>query len=158
MTPDGIRREFYVAKTEHGQYGTAKEQDMERDFRVGDKVTCILLGPGEVDEVCSSSKLPVVIRFYSGRVSQYTQDGRHQSHFCRTLYHGHNITFEVTGEEVPKRTVKRYVNLNPSHADNSVQGDPGHWEQYETKEKAKAFADPDAVAVAVPVEIPEGEV
>ena len=132
-----------------------------KDFRAGDKVTCLHCGTGVVECVCGNATHPVMVRFDCGDVRTYTMGGfgltQHKDSppfQRRWLYHGHNVTFTAEGEEIPKRTVKvtRYVNIRHSETGELYIGGI-----YESLEKAKDCVVPTlnspTVAIGCPVKM-----
>lgn len=67
------------------------------EFKVGDKVECLVYGKGEVVELRKAfPEYPVGVKFESGRTDNYTKDGRLHAGYNITLTKG---TWKV--EEVP---------------------------------------------------------
>ena len=56
---------------------------IEREFRVGDKVTCNMFGLGEVIEISYNY---VYVKFLSGVIVSYLLDGKRFAHSKRTLF------------------------------------------------------------------------
>lgn len=135
----------------------------DRDFRVGDKVTCLIYGRGVVSAILDPdfTSYPIKVEFNTtSHFRFYRKDGvgaagEGYNNLDRTLYHGHNITIEVIEEDPPRRTFTKYVNIR--------KGKNGYiyvCGVYDTVEIAERYAkNPDfpIVAVASPIEIPEDE-
>jgi len=111
-----------------------------KDFRVGDKVTRIHVEYGYVLREGHRKEFPEL------KCGPYSQVG---------FYHGHNVAFTAEGEEVPKRTVTRYINLYRSQRDHNILVTTSP--EWLTEEEAREIAFDNAIAIAVPVEIPEEE-
>ena len=56
---------------------------IEREFRVGDRVTCNMFGLGEVIEISYNY---VYVKFLSGVIVSYLLDGKRFAHSKRTLF------------------------------------------------------------------------
>lgn len=130
---------------------------MLKDFREGDKVTCLLYGRGIVDNPDGAPhSYPVKVCFENGMEAMYTGDGHLFKRTNKSLFHGHNLSVRVSGEEKPRRAVRRYVNL---YYDKERGVYPGVY-FFKTKEealRARSDSSDGIVASGVPVEIPEGQ-
>mgnify|MGYP003440070020 FL=1 len=47
------------------------------EFKVGDKVECLLFGKGSIDAIENNSAYPVSVRFGPSKIQWYTKDGRY---------------------------------------------------------------------------------
>ena len=110
---------------------------IDKDFRVGDKATRIIIEKGIINGV-------------------YTEDNHSGLNYKNSAkvfyYHGHEVTFTAKGEESPKRTVTQYVNLYLQ--DGNVCSSRKH----ETKLSAEIASKDDAIAIGIPIGISEEEV
>lgn len=74
------------------------------EFKVGDKVECLVYGKGEVVDIRKSyPEYPVGVKFESGRTDNYTKDGRLRAGYNVTLTKG---TWKVE-EVLPEVTYKQ---------------------------------------------------
>jgi len=103
---------------------------MNRDFRVHDKVTCLIHGKGVITGVNMFGQFPMEV-LINGQYRRYTFFGYWTTSANRQLYHGHNIS--VQGEEPPVRTVKCFVNIYKHKTVNECIGKYC----YDTKEDAE---------------------
>ena len=132
----------------------------DKDFRPGDPVT-IVLGSRktiktfvkEIRAECSFS-YPVLTE----NLDSFTKEGHYPfDDISPSLYHGHNVTVKIEGEEVPKRTVKRRINIRIMRDGSCLVS-----RYYLSKEAALSAAEHHEeaynhvfVAKAVEVEVPE---
>ena len=56
---------------------------IDREFRIGDRVTCNIFGLGEVIKVYGNE---IVVEFYNKGKRNYNSDGKYSNNFKRTLF------------------------------------------------------------------------
>lgn len=131
----------------------AKAKGLDKDFRKGDEVTCLMRGEGIIKEVSDNpdETFPLIVVFGDPTVYYcYTKAGFSQNAEYPTLYHSHNITIKVFGEEIPKRMTIKYANLFFDQNNGEVFSS----RFFDTKEEAINSHTESCVAKAVMVEIP----
>ena len=136
----------------------------DKDFRPGDPVTYVdkenNLIRTYVAKIKDYQKHPVNITDY---VETFLKCGRSWEHDkYPSLFHGHNVSIEVKiiGEELPKRTVKRWVNIRIMKDGSYLVS-----RHYLSKEAALSAAkhheesyNHHFVAKAVEIEVPETQI
>ena len=134
----------------------------DKDFRPGDPVTFVVGSDKTiktfVKEIRPNQVNPYQVVTEHGE--SFTKDGRyHCDVIYPSLFHGHNVTVKIEGEETPRRTVKRWVNIRfLKHKSFMLsryytsERDALEWATYDEETYHHVFA-----AKAVEIEIPEGE-
>lgn len=106
-----------------------------KEFEVGDKVSWLQLSEliilkGKVKETGLKNKQLILVEFEGGTQETFTLKGQYWSDKVRNLFHGHNVTFKIEGEEEPKRNP--WVNIYTDNAEGV--GHSGHVEHKTRKE------------------------
>ena len=132
-----------------------------KDFRPGDPVTYVdednNLLRTHVAGIEDDQNYPVTIVDYG---ETFLKDGKHWEHDkYPSLFHGHHVSIEVKiiGEEIPKRTVKRWVNIllmkNKSYMVSKHY--TSEKDALSKAEDAEKFTDHVFIAKGVEIEVPE---
>ena len=66
---------------------------MTTEFKLGDKVTCLVHGKGVIVDLDTGIR-PYGVCFLSGKAKWYRASGKYDSGLPKTLYHGHG-TFKI---------------------------------------------------------------
>ena len=130
----------------------------DRDFRVGDNVTCLILGHGEVVDDDGIDHCSINVRFENSEVSCYAINGKWDDDSGRVLFHGHLDLDDIkkyieSKEQIPVRKVTKYINVwNRPGKGLVCSGLP-----YNTEEDAKKAAGKSNryVLIAQPIEVTE---
>ena len=127
------------------------KEDAENDA----PVTMIEDGKGKNGRVYQfeGTDYPLIVLFDDGsRVSFQTNGKRYVEDNFRSLFHGHNVQAQITGEEVPERFVVKYVNVWMKNNRPAASPSP-----YDTGDEALRNVVPsgyhDYIATAVPIKI-----
>ena len=124
-----------------------------KEFKVGDPVTFVGRGGFKLEGYIEKIEEFVEVSFRKDRHLEWfsllfhTNGKRYSFDTGPSLFHGHNVTVKITGEEIPDR--KRWVNLYISDETNRIFAR----KQHTSPSKAKESAGEDAIAVAVEVKI-----
>ena len=122
----------------------------EKDFRPGDPVTYVNHGN-------SVHRATVIDQPTNSRV-EIDDGGVDRCVNPRNLYHGHNVQVQIIGEEKPKRTVKRYVNLFLDYKNEvsaSIMYHRSIKDAYDDAKTQEERCNMSYVRKAVEIEIPE---
>jgi hypothetical protein len=89
------------------QSETISAYDLPCDFKVGDRVTCLLFGDGVVTDDSSSDKYPISVSYDAGGSNEYTEEGNFYSDTGkRLLFHAGTVKLVVNQEAVNKLAAK----------------------------------------------------
>jgi hypothetical protein len=90
------------------QAETISVYDLPCDFKVGDRVTCLLYGDGVVTAESSCDKYPITVSFDSGESNGYTSEGKYYAEDAtqRVLFHAGTVKLVVDQEAVNKLATK----------------------------------------------------
>ena len=68
-----------------------------KDFKVGQRVTCLRRGRGTIKEITTTGQYPISVAFKSDDVETYTKEGRYAyDDSFPTLLHGWFDTISIT--------------------------------------------------------------
>lgn len=81
------------------------------EFKVGDKVECLIYGKGEVVGVSGSMQFPVDVKFSDTCSEQYTSDGRVSKHCKVSLTKGTWKVYEIPTQVIYKKGELVWANL-----------------------------------------------
>ena len=130
----------------------------DRDFRVGDKVTCLILGHGEVVDDDGTDHCSIEVRFKNSEVSCYARNGKWEGDddFGRVLFHGHLDLEDIqryieSKEQIPVRTATKYLNI---FLDDFEERKYSLWNK-ELDAKNAVANDAKYICIAQPIEVTE---